>query len=47
VHEDNRFALAGDPILGHHPVDYELPNLHANEFASRRTQGPGGSRAVE
>lgn len=22
MHEDNRFALAGDPILGQHPVDY-------------------------
>jgi hypothetical protein len=32
VHEDNRFALAGDPILGQHSVDYELPNLHASQL---------------
>src|SRR5438067_10728500 len=28
VHEDNRLALAGDPIHDRRPVDRELPNLH-------------------
>ena len=29
MHEDDWFALAGDPILDRRPVDRELPNLHA------------------
>jgi len=28
VHEDDRFAHAGNPILDRRPVDHELPNLH-------------------
>lgn len=28
VYEDNRLALAGDPIHDRSPVDRELPNLH-------------------
>jgi hypothetical protein len=32
MHEDDRFALAGDPILGRRPVDKELPNLHKDQF---------------
>ena len=35
VHEDDRFALARDPIPGRHPVDHEFPNLHDDQFRSR------------
>jgi hypothetical protein len=35
VHEDDRLAFAGDPILGRRPVDHELPNLHDDQFRSR------------
>jgi hypothetical protein len=35
VYKDDRFALAGDPILGRRPVDHELPNLHDDQSRSR------------
>jgi hypothetical protein len=35
VHKDDRFAPAGDPILGRRPVDDELTNLHKDQFRSR------------
>ena len=35
VDEDERFALARDPILGRHSVDHESPKLHNDQFRSR------------
>ena len=38
VYEDDRFALAGDPILDRRPVDRELPNLHDQSVSQSSTQ---------
>jgi hypothetical protein len=35
VYKDDRFASAGDPILGRRPVDDELPDLHKDQSCSR------------
>jgi hypothetical protein len=35
VHEDDRFALAGDPVLDRRAVHHELPNLHGDQCGSR------------
>jgi uncharacterized RDD family membrane protein YckC len=39
VDENNRLAGADDPILGRHTVDQELPNLHDDQFGTRRHGG--------
>ena len=38
VYENDRFALAGDPILDRSPVDHELPNFHDDSVWQPSTQ---------
>src|SRR2546423_1189054 len=35
MHEDDRFAPAGDPIFARCPVDHELPDLHDESVSHR------------
>jgi hypothetical protein len=37
VYENDRFALAGDPILDRSPVDHELPNFHDDSVCQPST----------